>query len=125
LNGTPLSGACPISNLHRCKRQGITLLEKLSESQLNEMIEQANLAYFNENPILSDNEYDIIKEYIAKKFPKSDVLSKIGAPISGKNKVKLPYEMPSMDKIKPDSGALESWKTKFTGPYVLSCKLEV
>ena len=113
-----------MKRIEEFKRQGITLLEKLSESQLNEMVEQANLAYFNENPILSDNEYDIIKEYIAKKFPKADVLAKIGAPISGKNKVKLPYEMPSMDKIKPDSGALESWKTKFTGPYVLSCKLD-
>ena len=111
-------------NIEDFKKHGITVLEKLSESQLNKMMEDANSAYFNENPILSDNEYDIVKEYLAKKFPKAEVLTKVGAPISGKNKVRLPYEMPSMDKIKPDSGALESWKKKYTGPYVLSCKLD-
>ena len=111
-------------NIEEFKKHGITILEKLSETQLNKMVEDANSEYFNENPILSDNEYDIVKEYLAKKFPKADVLTKVGAPVSGKNKVRLPYEMPSMDKIKPDSGALESWKKKYTGPYVLSCKLD-
>ena len=111
-------------NIEEFKKHGITILEKLSETQLNKMVEDANSEYFNENPILSDNEYDIVKEYLAKKFPKADVLTKVGAPVSGKNKVRLPYEMPSMDKIKPDSGALESWKKKYSGPYVLSCKLD-
>ena len=32
--------------------------------------------------------------------------------------------MASMDKIKPDTGALHSWKSKYNGPYVLSCKLD-
>jgi NAD-dependent DNA ligase len=29
-----------------------------------------------------------------------------------------------MDKIKPDTNALTTWKAKYTGPYVLSCKLD-
>ena len=33
-----------------------------------------------------------------------------------KNKVKLPYEMWSMDKIKPDTNALNKWKEKYNGP---------
>lgn len=41
-----------------------------------------------------------------------------------KNKVDLPVNMPSMDKIKPDSNALSNWQSKYTGPYVLSCKLD-
>jgi NAD-dependent DNA ligase len=32
--------------------------------------------------------------------------------------------MPSMDKIKPDTNALTQWKEKYSGPYVLSCKLD-
>ena len=32
--------------------------------------------------------------------------------------------MASMDKIKPDTGALATWKTRFPGPYILSCKLD-
>ena len=30
----------------------------------------------------------------------------------------------SMDKIKPDTGYLSKWEVKYTGPYVLSCKLD-
>ena len=33
--------------------------------------------------------------------------------------------MPSMDKIKPDTNALANWQVKYSGPYVLSCKLRV
>jgi len=115
-------------NIEEFKKTGITALDKLTEIQLNKIIENADKIYFNnlleQTPNLTDNEYDIIKEYISKKFIKSKVITKIGAPISGKNKVSLPYNMPSMDKIKPDSGILESWKIKYTGPYVISCKLD-
>jgi NAD-dependent DNA ligase len=72
---------------------------------------------------MTDNEYDIVKEYIEKKYPKNVEVDLIGAPVK-KNKVTLPYEMPSMDKIKPDSNALSNWMSKYNGPYVLSCKLD-
>ena len=106
------------------KENGMTVLETLSETELENMIEQANAAYYNESPVLTDNEFDILREFTAKKYPKNEAVCKIGAPIQGKNKVTLPYEMPSMDKIKPDSGALAGWMTKYSGPYVLSCKLD-
>lgn len=111
-------------NITNFKKQGMPVLEVLSEKDLENMIEYANTAYFNEKPVLTDSEYDIVKEFIEQKFPKAEILGKVGAPVSGKNKVTLPFQMPSMDKIKPDSGALESWKTKYKGPYVLSCKLD-
>jgi len=38
--------------------------------------------------------------------------------------VNLPYEMAYMDKIKPVTGAVTIWKQKYSGPYVLSCKLD-
>jgi len=105
------------------KEQGISVLEPLSEKVLNEIIDEANEAYYNENPVLTDNEFDIIKEYTEKKFPKATALCKVGAPVRGA-KVVLPFEMASMDKIKPDSGALDIWTAKYKGPYVLSCKLD-
>ena len=90
------------------------------------MLKYANNTYYYQYPLLlSDNEYDIIKEFIEKKYPTNKEILKIGAPIPiEKNKVDLPYEMPSMDKIKPDTGALESWKHKYQGPYIISCKLD-
>lgn len=105
------------------KKMGITVLEHLSESGLTDIIHYANAMYYNQSPVLTDNEYDIIKEFIENKYPKNEVLLEVGAPIT-RNKVTLPYEMPSMDKIKPDTNALVSWSSKYKGPYVLSCKLD-
>lgn len=107
------------------KTNGITVIEKSDEDTLTKILKTTNDVYYNENrSLLTDNEYDIIKDFVAIKFPKNQVLEEIGAPIQGKNKINLPFEMASMDKIKPDSGALKSWTEKYTGPYVLSCKLD-
>lgn len=106
------------------KIKGFAYLETLNEKQLAEMVKIANDYYYNtKTSLLTDNEYDIVKEYLERKFPKNTVLSEIGAPII-KNKVKLPYEMASMDKIKPDTNAVVSWMKKYKGPYVISCKLD-
>jgi len=107
------------------KTQGISVLENLNEAQLAEMIRVSNEHYYNtQEPLLTDNQYDILKEFMEKKYPKNEVLEEIGAVVASKNKVTLPYEMASMDKIKPDTQALENWKKKYTGPYILSCKLD-
>ena len=106
------------------KENGITILDSLNETELSKMIVLASDRYYNTNSeLMTDNEYDIVKEYIEKKYPKNVEVDLIGAPVK-KNKVSLPYEMPSMDKIKPDSNALSNWMNKYKGPYVLSCKLD-
>ena len=105
------------------KDNGITVVEDLTENQLTEFIKEANDDYYNRVPILTDNEYDIVKEYAERKYPKNEILTDVGAPVK-KNKVTLPYNMPSMDKIKPDTGALSKWMGKYNGPYILSCKLD-
>ena len=72
---------------------------------------------------MTDNEYDIVKEYIEKKYPSNKAIIEIGAQVQ-RNKVTLPYPMGSMDKIKPDTSALANWMAKYSGPYILSCKLD-
>jgi len=120
-----MSGSDIEQKITEFKKNGISVLEKMDEATLSAMLKKANDIYYNENKVLlTDNEYDIIKEFVAAKYPTNQVLEEIGAPIQGKNKVNLPYEMASMDKIKPDSGALKGWTAKYTGPYVLSCKLD-
>ena len=107
------------------KKNGISVLQNLSEEKLSDMVVMANEVYRNKTPIISDNQFDILEEFIRNKFPNNKVIKLIGAPIPvGKNKATLPYEMWSMDKIKPDTKALDNWKMKYTGPYVLSCKLD-
>lgn len=110
-------------NIIDFKQNGIRKLESLSEKELSDMIVFANAEYYNTMPIMTDNEYDIVKEYIDRKYPQNTVIEQVGAPVK-KNKVTLPYEMPSMDKIKPDSSALVNWMKKYSGPFVLSCKLD-
>jgi DNA ligase (NAD+) len=99
-------------HIEQFKQNGIDTLKMLTEKQMETILDEAQKAYYNdpENTLLTDNEYDIIKEYMEKKYPK--------------NKVKLPYFMASMDKIKPDTNALQKWKDKYKGPYVLSAKLD-
>ena len=132
--------ACPpIPTLQNCDRDpimeailhfkdgGLSVLERLNEETLVAMLEKANYVYRNLGPddvvLISDNHYDILENFIKQKYPKSNKIGKIGAPVE-RNKVTLPYKMASMDKIKPDTNALTSWKSKYSGPYVLSCKLD-
>jgi NAD-dependent DNA ligase len=105
------------------KKNGITVLNGLNENQLTSILREANKAYYNEEPLMTDNEYDIVKEYIEKKYPTNKAILEIGAPIE-RNKTVLPYQMWSMDKIKPDTNALANWMSKYKGPYILSCKLD-
>ena len=105
------------------KKNGISVLEQFNEEQLSSILRESTKAYFNEQPILTDNQYDIIKEYIEEKYPTNQVVTQVGAPVT-RNKVALPYLMASMDKIKPDTNALATWTARFKGPYVLSCKLD-
>jgi len=105
------------------KKNGISVLEGLNENQLSQIIHVARYVYYNDMPVMTDNQYDIVKEYVENKYPKNAEVLAVGAPV-GKNKVELPYEMASMDKIKPDTGALGAWEKKFPGPYVVSTKLD-
>jgi len=113
-----------IINIQLYKTKGISFLRTLNETEITKMIVLSNDEYYNSSsPLLTDTEFDILKEYASEKYPTNSEINCIGAPIT-KNKVTLPYDMPSMDKIKPDTNALSQWKTKYSGPYVLSCKLD-
>jgi DNA ligase (NAD+) len=113
-----------VDKVDKFKQQGMSYLETLSQKELDEMLLLANDVYYNtKEPLMTDNEYDILKEYIMSKYPSDKAVLQVGAPV-GKNKVKLPYEMWSMDKIKPDTGELAKWMTKYAGPYILSCKMD-
>lgn len=117
-------------------------LKSLGEKEILKILDHLANKYYNETPIVSDELFDIIKEHYETEY---DVKYKVGAPIKsvkstkstkssdtndaitkGKNgtKVKLPYWMGSLDKIKPSSGTFNNWINKFPGPYVLSWKLD-
>jgi NAD-dependent DNA ligase len=109
--------------LEEFSKKGISVLNTLDQDELTNMLQYASKQYYNHIPVLTDNQFDIIKNFIETKFPANKVTKEIGAEVE-RNKVVLPYEMASMDKIKPDTNALSNWCQKFVKPYVLSCKLD-
>lgn len=107
-------------------QKGIKYLDTITEKELVNLIKYVNDAYYNEDAIMTDTEYDILREYIETHYPMNPILQKVGSLPSYK-KVKLPVSMPSMNKIKPEK--LERWIMKYPpfteeSSYIISYKLD-
>lgn len=96
----------------------------ISIFQLVDVLRTLSYHYYNTGEeLVSDEIYDLLKSSLEERDPTNSFLSEVGAPIT-KDKVKLPYYMASLDKIKPETDAIVSWKKKHLGPYVVSDKLD-
>lgn len=100
-------------------------IEKLTIEDLAYVVRKANEAYHSKaGPFMTDDTFDSVKEHLAKLDKSNKAVSDVGAlPVVGK-KVALPYYMGSMDKIKTEDRALESFQRKYTGSYVIADKLD-
>lgn len=74
----------------------------IHQKELEEKIIEANRLYREGNPIMSDKEYDSMKESLEKYFPDSDILKKsiVEESVKGDRMEKLPYPMFSLEKVK-------------------------
>ena len=57
------------NQIQNFKKNGINVLHNMSEHELTEMIKLANILYRNFQPIMTDNEYEILQDYITEKYP--------------------------------------------------------
>ena len=101
---------------------GIKYLDELTEIDLSSIIRVLNAEYYNKKPLVSDEQYDIIKEYIEVKYPNNMAIQEVGAPIQ-KNKITLPYIMPSQNKKKTKKD-VDNWMKKYKDQKVVSIKLD-
>lgn len=106
--------------------QGIT--KKMELKELVALLERASDAYYNnEDPILTDDAFDSLKEELAERDPGNPFLKKVGAPVK-ENTVKLPVFMPSLNKVKPGNRAFAIYTQKsnltVSKGWVLSDKLD-
>lgn len=94
----------------------------LSKEELHDYIRELDKQYHELGiNTVSDNEYDKIRDLYEGKFGTSD---EIGHPVlSSSSAVKLPYFMGSMNK-KKEADSILKWSTKYSGPYVISDKLD-
>lgn len=102
----------------------VELVNKISNKKLTEFIMLfADNYYNNTNPNIdiSDDVFDRLVEILRIRDPKSKYFTSIGAPIIN-DKVKLPFPMFSLNKVKPDN--IDKWIVNHKGPYSLSDKLD-
>ena len=103
-----------------------TVLKKMSENDIANIIQLANFHYYNsDKPLFSDNIFDIIKDFLEEKNPYHPILKHVGAVIENDDrKAVLPYYMGSMDKIKSDGNVIQKWKKSYAGDVIVSDKLD-
>jgi NAD-dependent DNA ligase len=96
-------------------------MNTLSKKELEDVIKYFSDRYYNDGiSLITDENYDRLAQLLKTKY--GEVLG-VGAEVI-KNKVKLPYFMGSMDKIKPDKNNLTSWKLRYPGKVCISDKLD-
>jgi len=98
-------------------------IKKNKKKDIIALLIAADEAFFNgTESLLKDDIYEIIKDYIRKKYPKDPYLKRVGADVD--NKVLLPYYMGSQNKIKDSEEEITKYKKQFKGPYIISDKLD-
>jgi len=114
-----------MSLLNTYKDDPFEIISTISLNDLVKLITEANNQYYNfDNPLMTDQEYDLLREELERRNPKHKLLTQIAHETHSKDKVKLPFHMGSMDKLKPGTGLIDKWIKKFKGSYVLSDKLD-
>ncbi|AGF85204.1 DNA ligase [Moumouvirus goulette] len=100
------------------------VIPELDKDEIENVIMISRDSYYNSGKsLINDEYYDILLDRLQELDPESELLNKVGAPIKGK-KVKLPYWMGSMNKIKSDEKLINNWIKKYKGPYLISDKLD-
>ena len=89
--------------LNNYKKLGKSYLSNLNEKQLTDLLMGANIGYYNnDKPVMTDYHYDILKDYVEDYHPEAEINNYVPHTTITvtKNKVKLPYQMWSQDKVK-------------------------
>lgn len=103
----------------------IEFSKKLNNKELEKLLNILSDAYYNsDNQIVSDEVFDDIVEILKEKNPKSKFFKKVGVEEKEENignKVKLPFPMFSLDKVKPKNiNDLNIWLSKYNPDYVIA-----
>jgi DNA ligase (NAD+) len=115
---------CELCDVGYFKEDPIKCVEDacLHSGEIEQILHHADRTYGEGHPILRDGQYDALVLYFEHLTGRR--YAKIGhRPSAEHKKVNLPIHMGSLDKAKTDH-ALAGWVKKYSGPYVLSDKLD-
>lgn len=112
--------------LNNMEENPLKMIKTMDITEFEQFLIDSSKYYYNtDKPLISDKTYDLLIDYLKEIKPKSCILNRIGAqPIIESLKVKLPYHLGSMNKIKPGSRKMEIWLNNYKGPYMVSDKLD-
>lgn len=102
----------------------------METKELERLIKSYNEAYRKGDPLISDEEYDLLVDQLYEKDPKNDLFKKsiIEEPVEDSRKEELPYPMFSLEKIKEvkelKKFIKETWKLKPTDKIVITPKYD-
>ena len=119
-----------MTTLERFLKDPYEFIEIASIKDLIDIAKQADDAYYNnDDPIMEDDEYDLIIDRIKQLDKTNAYLVKPAhqqiQKVTSKNKVTLPYTMGSMNKVKPDNiDFINNFKNKYKDNWVISDKLD-
>ncbi len=94
----------------------------MKEKILLDQLQYADEMYAKGTPVMSDREYDILRAKFRNTFPNNPYNKVVGASVEGE-KVKLPFTLGSLNKVKPD-GSYQDFQNKYTGEKVYWAKLD-
>lgn len=84
-------------------------------------LKKADRLYTDGTPMMTDTEYDILKDQVKKLYPNDPYFKTVGAPVFKGKKVDLPFVLGSLDKMKSDT--VEKW-LEDKGSIIASYKLD-
>ena len=96
-------------------------LEMASIKTLERLITKHKRLYDKGTPEISDEEFDALEKQLRDVDPENPLLDRMAKPIN-KGDVKLPFALPSLNKIRPDAGI--DWLDTWDGDFVVSDKLD-
>ena len=116
-----------LKDIDKINKDSVKYGNSISIESLEKLLRKFADKYYNSGePYVSDKIFDKLKDILEERDPDNPFLTEVRAPLRGnKKKVKLPFPMNSLNKIKDDEPKkLEKFITKYDGPYILSDKLD-